>query len=843
MSLHEAKDADTMHDVTVATNMQAVASGMEWDAEERKNVSSAAAAAASSAAASAAGEYELSAQIDGHDYGVRDVAASGTDIIASMEEKGRASIFHRSGPSSWTRQEAIDSQIHAGLAFVLANVEGCRMKGEARGGSAHQYYPMGTFMSGGADKAARPFTANGTTFNSLTDHTGPVNSISRTHPERYILTGSWDGIVRVWDGDQLLKKFDKLGHEHGTEVLGLENGTIVTASTNKHIVIVDASGKVVKKIANAHNAPIRKLIAHPLGFASAANDGLVKVWSEEGDAIQTIEAAVASEVKFLYGVCFLPGGNPLSASVDLESSRLVTCGEDGFVRIFSVTGRLLQELGHPGPVRSVTPLGIEGDFMTACTDKKVRVFTKVAQRFASEKERAEFKEIAALVKASGMKGIDTSTLENEDALKQPGKKNGQVKVVNVAGRSVPIAYQWSDDLHEWIEIGEAMGASGSNGPSRGKAKLDGKEYDFVSDIWLTEEQKVQLGFNADDDPTEVTDRFCALYQIPADMRQQIYEFVEPKIDQERLAMRRSAAMQVDATPRVVLQQVPSWTTGSFETYTGANHQAMETKLIQTNAQMVQGKNPHGVTGDELKTFRVLLENLKDTMAYHSAGFSAGEIAIVKKMVQWPTEHVLAVMDAMRVLMLHLAANAALGGDAQVHTHLLAHVQASRATGKETHQILMLKIVSNWLAKRQRSQGERSDPPTVPKDVVDYLSAVLAAMEPAAGAESSENLATAYVMLLHNIVLWLGRIKLAESELYPQIASGLCDLLHHKRSQKIQFYALLTIGSIAYASTAARDQLKATFSPTFTAFIAEATKADNAALKQVANDCQILFQLK
>lgn len=93
---------------------------------------------------------------------MRDVASSGNDVIASMEEKGRASIFVRSGPSSWTRQEGIETRIHAALAFVIANVEGCKMKGEARSsGHAQQMYPKATFMSGGGDKAARPFTSNG----------------------------------------------------------------------------------------------------------------------------------------------------------------------------------------------------------------------------------------------------------------------------------------------------------------------------------------------------------------------------------------------------------------------------------------------------------------------------------------------------------------------------------------------------------------------------------------------------------------------------------------------------------------------------------------------------------
>lgn len=425
----------------------------------------------------------------------------------------------------------------------------------------------------------------GTAFPALSDHGGPVNSISSLHPSRLVVTGSWDGIVRVWHGSELVGKFDKLGHEHGTEVLGLESGPIVTASTTKHIVIIDEHGKVLQRIANAHGAPIRKLVTHPLGFASAANDGVVKVWTADGQLVQTIDAATNSEVKFLYGLCFISSDHPLSAGVDLDRTRLVTSGEDGYVRVFDAAGKLVQELIHPGPVRSVHPLGLEGDFLTACADKKVRIFTRAANRFATEKERSEFKEMGQLVKASGMKALDTSTLENETALATPGTKNGQVKVLNISGRPVPIAYQWSADLQEWIEIGEAMGASGSNGPTKAKSKIDGVEYDFVSDVWLDEQNKVQLGFNADDDPEEVTTRFCSLYQIPSDMRQQILEFITPKVDMAAVIRRKELAAQ--PTNRIVLHQVPSWTSGSFETYPQANLQAMEKKINETNATLAQ----------------------------------------------------------------------------------------------------------------------------------------------------------------------------------------------------------------------------------------------------------------
>lgn len=93
-----------------------------------------------------------------------------------------------------------------------------------------------------------------------------------------------------------------------------------------------------------------------------------------------------------------------------------------------------------------------------------------------------------------------------------------------------------------------------------------------------------MGFNRDDDPNEVTDRFCALYSIPADMRQQIYDFVAPKVDMAAVAARQSA-MQASAAAAIKLHQVPSWATGGFEMYGTANFAAMEKKIMETNAML------------------------------------------------------------------------------------------------------------------------------------------------------------------------------------------------------------------------------------------------------------------
>lgn len=195
------------------------------------------------------------------------------------------------------------------------------------------------------------------------------------------------------------------------------------------------------------------------------------------------------------------------------------------------------------------------------------------------------------------------------------------------------------------------------------------------------------------------------------------------------------------------------------------------------------QHPFAIVGDELKSLRVLLENIRTVSLYHSASFTASEHAIVVKLLQWPTEQILAVMDAVRVLMMHGAANQTLGDDERVHTHLLQHAKAGRDSGKDTHQILLFKILSNWVAKRQRSPAERSeaarrthigvcasernpkltfacsplglclcsyDPPSAPKAVVDHLARAIEGLSSAA-ASQTENVALAFVMLLHKSV--------------------------------------------------------------------------------------------
>jgi eukaryotic-like serine/threonine-protein kinase len=75
-------------------------------------------------------------------------------------------------------------------------------------------------------------------------------------------------------------------------------------------------------------------------FASAGSDGVIRVWSSNGNLIKAIHAHVG----WVYGVCFSPDG-----------LSIVSAGRDGTAKLWNREGALLHTFkGHLGPVTSAT---------------------------------------------------------------------------------------------------------------------------------------------------------------------------------------------------------------------------------------------------------------------------------------------------------------------------------------------------------------------------------------------------------------------------------------------------------------------------------------------------------
>ena len=118
-------------------------------------------------------------------------------------------------------------------------------------------------------------------------HEGAVNSLSQAVPEE-LVSGSWDGTARIWDTATGKVKHVLDGHSHAVSVLTLPNGINITGAQDATIRIWYKE-KMQKEIPNAHTDIIRAITEVPgVGFATCSNDEKVKIWTLEGQALQTL---------------------------------------------------------------------------------------------------------------------------------------------------------------------------------------------------------------------------------------------------------------------------------------------------------------------------------------------------------------------------------------------------------------------------------------------------------------------------------------------------------------------------------------------------------------------------
>jgi WD40 repeat protein len=750
---------------------------------------------------SAAPKFLLSASLGPMDDQVRDVCAIGNDLVAAAAFAGQVAVWDRDADGRrFVRRDVFRQKMHAGLIFCVTPVP-----------PGLQHAPENSFVSGGNDHVARLWSAQGSVVAEFKGHRDCVNSVSFA-ADGHVLTGSWDGDVRVWDATgRCVQTLG--GHANATEVLGLASGEVVTASTNKSIVILRPDRTLLRKLTDAHDHAIRKLAAHPRGFVSCGNDGFVKVWSRAGEQLLSIPAHISGKTdKFCYGVAVLATG------------ELASCGEDATVRVWSAGGELQQVLQHSGPVRAVFALP-NGDLATACNDRYIRIFTRDASRVASADERQGFENAVQISAASNSEAIDPSSFPGEEALEEPGSRDGAIRVINRDGKA--IVFKWHAEGAFWEEVGEATGRRVA------KTVFEGREYDHVTDVFVTDDIKYKLAFNTDDDAAEVTERFCARYSLPDYLKEQVLEHVS-RLTDPALARKRKEE-EAKQRERQALRQLPAWVTGDNKIYSECKAEAMKAALLKFNADAAARPETAALAlrEEQLPALHKLMATVADTRTFHSSSLSAPEVDVLERMLQWRGAASLPVLDCFRVLMCHQDAVKKVGLEPRFQRLLLERLRDDSSAPRLS---LVLKAVSNLVAKRIRSASERKEQPSVPPEFERFVAEALDALAGGASHEN-ENVVSAYVMLAHNIVHWLGRVGVRESELYMVLATGLVEVLEHadRHREETFFYALLSLASIAVASPSARADLMQAFGDVVMAAAGRAAQSKAPALVELSED--------
>jgi len=171
---------------------------------------------------------------------------------------------------------------------------------------------------------------------------------------------------------------------------------------------------------------------------------------------------------------------------------------------------------------STTP---NGDIVSGCSDGIVRVFSASEERWASAEKLKEYDDHVASQALSPQQvgDINKSDLPGPDALDTPGKKSGELKLINNGDSDLVEAHQWDGTNCTWQKIGDVVGAVGS-----GRRQLyQGKEYDYVFDVDIEDGVPLlKLPYNVSENPHSVAQRFLESNDLPLTYMDEVVKFIE-----------------------------------------------------------------------------------------------------------------------------------------------------------------------------------------------------------------------------------------------------------------------------------------------------------------------------
>ncbi|RDB21127.1 Phospholipase A-2-activating protein [Hypsizygus marmoreus] len=437
--------------------------------------------------------YKLSATLTAHTSDVRALTSPTNELILSASRDSTAISWQRSSSDS---SFAPVSVLKAGSRYInsIAYI------------SPTPNAPKGYAVTGGQDTVINVFSLETPKEDpdfSLLGHTENVCALDTTAGGT-IISGSWDKTAKVWKNFTLA--YDLKGHQQSVwAVLAVDEERFLTGSADKTIRLWQQHKSV--QTYRGHQDAVRGLALLPdVGFASCSNDSEIRVWTFGGDLVYTL----SGHTSFVYSLSVLPDGGVVSA------------GEDRTVRVWQ-DGECTQTIVHPAiSVWAVSTMP-NGDIVSGCSDGVVRVFSNSKERWASEADLKEYDaKVASQALPSQQVGdVKKSDLPGLEALTQPGKKPGEVKMVR--NGALVEAHQWDSASLTWQKIGDVVDAVG-----QGRKQLyQGKEYDYVFDVDIQDGvPPLKLPYNVTDNPFAAAQKFLESNDLPLTYLDEVVKFIE-----------------------------------------------------------------------------------------------------------------------------------------------------------------------------------------------------------------------------------------------------------------------------------------------------------------------------
>ncbi|XP_037950016.1 phospholipase A-2-activating protein-like [Teleopsis dalmanni] len=484
----------------------------------------------------------------------------------------------------------------------------------------------------------------------LKGHQSNVCAISSGLESRSLITGSWDGTARVWKiNREGVATFLKLiGHTAAVWAVDAMPtvSQYVTGSADKKIFIWNDKGEKIRTL-SGHTDCIRGLEVLPSNFlVSAGNDSVIRLWDESGKCVGKLNG----HTDYIYSI---------AQNTGVGTNIIVSSGEDSCLRMWDLTEGI--ELGlpilHPGgSVWSVACFN-NGDIVTGCSDGVVRVFTKEPKRFASEAKLEAYDSAINARKLQMNETIGTlniSELPGPEALLVSGKKDGESLLVSYSDGSVK-CYNWQADV--WKLVGDVIGASGGSESTFGKILYEGKEYDYVFSINISDSlPEIKLPYNREENPWIAAQVFLNLHNLPQTYLDRVANFViknssgnVPSIGESSFQSSLSGSTRYlpDSLLGSINSSVASLSDTNIEKHFPINKYIVFHKC---DADKVKKKLEefNSTMPNEYKVSQTVLE-LANLMAECPTAADENIVMALNLLLEWPNDKIFPVLDIIRLV--------------------------------------------------------------------------------------------------------------------------------------------------------------------------------------------------
>ncbi|XP_058792749.1 phospholipase A-2-activating protein isoform X2 [Phymastichus coffea] len=711
--------------------------------------------------------YKLSRELYGHTGDVRGLAVGVDGSIVSVS-RDKTAILWKFQDGQFTG----NSVVMKGHNNFVSSV--CILSSTAQ-------YPNGLIITGSNDSNICMYNPGDVEpVQKFKAHENTVCALKSSSGNSF-LSSSWDITAKLWNSSNVAKpEHTYIGHTAAVWcVADLPNGSIVTGSADKNVIVYLRNGEILHKL-EGHTDCVRDIaIVKDNEFLTCANDAVIKHWNAfTGDCLGNYYG----HSNYIYSV-----------SAFLDGHLVASSGEDKTVKVWR-DGKVDQTIELPARSVWCVRLLPNQDIVCGASDNLVRIFTADPERYADSETMQKFEETVANSMKIVEEELGLKNVQEPSALHQPGKKDGETKLVR-EGTTVK-AYNWSQSEMKWIFIGDVVGGNPANSS---KTLHNGIEYDYVFSVDIQDGvPPLKLPYNKGQDPWVAAQKFIDDNQLsqmfleqvanfiiknstPAPVVNNSSQFYDPFTGGSRYIP--SSSERVTAQPAPTSSDLVSNSSVNTVTYIPMTNYL---RLEQASLDSILGKlkefnakpEVQCLAEDKLESIVKLATNA------HQEALMSGAISYLMSLLNWPDEFVFPALDIARLAVLQKSINE------QFCTDEFLSLIGRYLQKQSTNQMLTFRILANMFC---HETGER----LALRCKDDVLNAILAFSSP-----GNKNLQVAVSTYVLNLAVALN--KTSDSATARRLFDATSHLLGTFDQPEAIFRLLVGLGTLL---TAYRELVK------------------------------------